>query len=337
MKRVRSADLDASAESSSTEEPAEQIRLANVIKAHHRNLQLAIADAPASEGEAVWCQATSEDTEALREYSSAMQQLATKFWDADPSSTRRYDDRLLYIAERLEDYFLGSDGEYPRLYRIPVKQERRSYHAQHGCPLPTDAEAALVADLRLRYPIGQTLRVADVGSCYNPLQGKSLRSSVRLDVTAVDLAPFPGSGVLRCDWTRLEVTAPGSPVCAADGALKSVPLNYFDAVIFCLLLSYMPLKELRLKACIRACDTLKTGGLLVIVSTRTQGSRKGDWILRWIQAIESIGFERVDKHIRFKIVGLSFRKTRAGAITEAEVAELLKQQSSLMDVIADTV
>ncbi|CCW68317.1 unnamed protein product [Phytomonas sp. Hart1] len=90
--------------------------------------------------------------------------------------------------------------------------------------------------------------------------------------------------------------------------LRAVALELFDVVFFCLLLSYLPSARLRYRACVNAYLSLKEGGLLVIVSTRTQGSRRRKWVEEWVEAISSIGFSRVHQAIREKIVVLCFSK-----------------------------
>ncbi|RNF22346.1 methyltransferase [Trypanosoma conorhini] len=85
----------------------------------------------------------------------------------------------------------------------------------------------------------------------------------------------------------------------------------FDVVFFCLMLSFLPHPRLRYRACLHAHLALKDGGLLVIVSTRTQCTRRGSWIDDWIACIEGIGFKRVHKHIMGQIVGMSFSKQAA--------------------------
>ncbi|KAG5478520.1 hypothetical protein LSCM4_04753 [Leishmania orientalis] len=93
----------------------------------------------------------------------------------------------------------------------------------------------------------------------------------------------------------------------------AVRLESFDAVFFCLLLSYIPTPRLRFLACIHAFLALKEGGLLVIVSTRTQGPRRRNWMDEWMACLVSIGFQRVQQSIREKLVGMSFAKVSPSA------------------------
>ncbi|GET88773.1 hypothetical protein, conserved [Leishmania tarentolae] len=96
-------------------------------------------------------------------------------------------------------------------------------------------------------------------------------------------------------------------------AATAVRLESYDAVYFCLLLSYIPTPRLRFLACIHAFLTLKEGGLLVIVSTRTQGPRRRNWMSEWTTCLASIGFQRVQQSIQEKLVGMSFAKVSPSA------------------------
>ncbi|KEG10614.1 hypothetical protein DQ04_03511060 [Trypanosoma grayi] len=192
------------------------------------------------------------------------------------------------------------------------------------------------------------LQVLDVGSCYGPFKGMKITNGVLrvpLAVTALDLCPYEGSDVIQGDWlaarfydveTAEDVkrddyddgSAIGGAITAGMEQLVrtsentcsdeetpekyfSVARGQFDAVLFCLMLSFLPHPRLRYRACLHAHLALKDGGLFIIVSTRTQGSRRSSWIDDWIACIEGIGFTRVHKNIMGQIVGLSFRKVTA--------------------------
>lgn len=144
-----------------------------------------------------------------------------------------------------------------------------------------------------------------------------------------------GGPVWKGDWLQLCFFTPDAPIERAgdtmslveDGRLlvhseptlsggaglrrwvvRGVALESYDAVFFCLLLSYMPNPRLRFLACLHAYLALKEGGLLVVVSTRTQGPRQGDWIVKWTASLKTIGFTRVQQQVREKIVGMTFAK-----------------------------
>lgn len=97
--------------------------------------------------------------------------------------------------------------------------------------------------------------------------------------------------------------------------------NSAHVVSFCLMLSYLPSATMRLKCCFNAFQFLKPHGLFVIVSTRTQNSRKSNWENQWISILEKIGFERFRKDIRQKIIGLCFKKRDAADFVGFETFE----------------
>lgn len=112
-------------------------------------------------------------------------------------------------------------------------------------------------------------------------------------------------------------TSPGRQPSAPT--LIAVQLASYDAVFFCLLLSYLPSPRLRYRACLHSFLSLKEGGLLVIVSTRTQGSRKGRWMQEWVACLGAMGLQRVHQQVREKLIVLSFAKN-----TRPEDAEELR-------------
>jgi hypothetical protein len=65
---------------------------------------------------------------------------------------------------------------------------------------------------------------------------------------------------------------------------------------------------MRLRCCYNALHVLRPGGLLIVISTRTQGSRHDGWEARWIAALTALGFELVRKDVRTKIVGIVVRR-----------------------------
>lgn len=172
-----------------------------------------------------------------------------------------------------------------------------------------------------------------------------------MSVESVDLHPAPHSGVHQCDWLTVSVQpspdddvdngvvleAAESPPDAPFRRAVGVRALFFDAVIFSLVLSYMPSSKMRFLACIQAHRVLKKDGLLIIVSTRTQGSRHAPWINDWEVAIETIGFQRVHKDIREKLIGLTFRKTTSLVLSDERANELLATtNASMLTITADS-
>ena len=106
---------------------------------------------------------------------------------------------------------------------------------------------------------------------------KILVNNKSFSITAVDLSPatsdvfcgdfiqIPVENDLRLDSNKTEV--------------KSLPQNYYDSVIFCLLLEYLPSPKLRLIAVQKAIEVLKPFGILIIVTPGTFCQRPDqNWI-----------------------------------------------------------
>eukprot|EP00048_Salpingoeca_helianthica_P006993 m.105179 g.105179 ORF g.105179 m.105179 type:complete len:402 (-) comp14194_c2_seq1:86-1291(-) len=135
-------------------------------------------------------------------------------------------------------------------------------------------------------PFGQ-LAVLDVGSCFNPFA-----RFPDLQVTAVDIAPAVPT-VLRCDFSSSTLCVANQHLCAAGHCESALSTQSFHAIIFCLLLSYMPSGELRLQCCLNARRALKQHGLLLIVSPDSNHVGKGAvWMKSWKACLEQIGFSR---------------------------------------------
>lgn len=69
--------------------------------------------------------------------------------------------------------------------------------------------------------------------------------------------------------------------------------DYYDVVVFSLLLSYLPCTKQRLTCCINAHRVLQLHGLLLIVSPDSSHQNKhAALMVKWKQCIEAIGFHR---------------------------------------------
>ena len=75
--------------------------------------------------------------------------------------------------------------------------------------------------------------------------------------------------------------------------IVSFPQHYFDIVVFCLLLSYLPSPHQRWMCCTKSHKLLKTNGLLIVITPDSKHqNRNVPMMKRWKAAIESIGFKR---------------------------------------------
>ena len=91
--------------------------------------------------------------------------------------------------------------------------------------------------------------------------------------------------------------------------IKYLVESSYDAVIFCLLLEYIPTPELRLKCCEKAYRLLRAGGVLVIVTPDSKHVGRNVYLYKyWQMALMSLGFMRIkyEKHEHFH--AMAFRK-----------------------------
>ena len=107
----------------------------------------------------------------------------------------------------------------------------------------------------------QVFNVLDVGSCHNPLK-KVLAKNENFKITAIDLSPATPD-VFYGDFIQVPVNS--DLVLNSQNEVQSLPQNYYDSVVFCLLLEYLPTPELRLCAVKKAIKVLKPFGILIIV------------------------------------------------------------------------
>ena len=124
----------------------------------------------------------------------------------------------------------------------------------------------------------QVFKVLDVGSCHNPLK-TILVNNKSFDITAIDLTPAT-SDVLCGELIQIPV---GNDLFLDPNKteVKCLPQNYYDSVIFCLLLEYLPSPKLRLIAVKKGIEVLKPFGILIIVTPGTLFQRPDwNWILK---------------------------------------------------------
>jgi 25S rRNA (adenine2142-N1)-methyltransferase len=130
--------------------------------------------------------------------------------------------------------------------------------------------------------------VLDVGSCFNPFGNVP-----NFETLAIDIAPADTS-VKKCDFINVNVTH-GECSVNEIGDMKSLKAQHFDAVIFCLLLEYLPVPFLRFRACEKAQKVLKpNSGLLVIVTPDSCHQARNLRVIRsWKICLSHLGFTRI--------------------------------------------
>ena len=124
-----------------------------------------------------------------------------------------------------------------------------------------------------------------MGSCYDPFS-----SLPRLRVTALDLCPAVPS-VLRGDLLSVPLT---DRTEASGGELRSLAVGSWHAVMFCLLLEYLPTPGMRYECCRRAAALLRPEGVLMVASPDSaHRTANGPLYRAWRLALATLGLVRV--------------------------------------------
>ena len=169
----------------------------------------------------------------------------------------------------------------------------------------------------------EKIQVLDVGSCFNPFGQFS-----RFKSTAIDISPADES-VMKCDFINVETS--NEKEFAEKDEVKSLPKNFYDAVIFSLLLEYLPTPRLRYKACEKARKVLKTNsGLLIIITPDSchQG-RNLNVIRSWKICLATLGFTRIYYEKREHIHCMAFLKLDQNLLGDLCVLEAKKEAEKL--------
>jgi len=282
----------------------EQRALAEDVKAVHRKLREQLLEG--AEVEEVWKKHV-QDQETLDKYSESMKLLATSYWESSGEESR-----VQWVKSQVESYFWGGGVErearkdQKRLWRSKgdtrENEESEKATSSGGCNL----EDEILGEGNGKDGERSSLRVLDVGSCYNPfgeLEG--------WQVLPVDIAPATPS-VKLCDFLSVELAAETVVVtkeCNRKTEVKSVERGGYHVVIFCLLLEYLPSSALRLQAVEKAVGALKEGGLLCIVTPDScHQARNSEQLSSWKFGLGLLGLSKVTYTKAKHFHGLVYRK-----------------------------
>lgn len=273
----------------------EQIGLSDFIKQVHKNLRFEFKQY----GEEAWQQHLEND-EKLESYSEAMSKLSTH-WNQNSAKT---ENRITWTVNECLEYFDS------RIFTIRKKEEsilnvalNENLHIPEAVPLYQ----------RIRDDsCDKKLRLLDVGSCFNPFQSHA----DSFDVTAIDIAPMKGSGVLRMDFLKPNITDTEElKIC--HNRLRNLPRNYFDVVVFSLLLEYLPSPKQRIKCCKTAYDVLDNEGILTIITPDSKHVGSNAKLMKnWRYTLALLGFNRIKFEKLQHVTCMVFRKAIHQIITE---------------------
>ena len=241
-----------------------------------------------------------QDKDGLKQYSEAMEKLATGPWAEQGSG------RITWCVEVCDEYFSVGGA----LVKMIGKDLRR---IGHDMPTLVPIELLPNSDADIERTVYEAFgarkwRLLDVGSCYNPFSRFD-----KFEVTAIDITPAH-STVLTCDFlsvTISELSMKSKREVKEGNDLHHIKAGSFDIVVFSLLLSYFPSTHQRLQCCINAHKALCLHGILLIITPdSSHQNRHAGMTKSWKQCIEVLGFHRwkyvKDTHLHC----MAFRKTR---------------------------
>lgn len=275
----------------------------DAVQLHHAALRDAVQEEQSAAEQ--WNRATT-DERALQRYGEAALDVTRRQW------ARRGID---WCAHTAREHFHGDGGT-----RRARKFAARAHFEATGERLPDEAASRLSSALHAAKEArkAEPIRLLDVGAC-----GHLFGEDDSIICTALDLCP-QDERTYRGDFLKLRVTPHGTPPvvsgtheeAACAGMLQSLPGRSFDAVVFSLVFSYLPLATQRAKMVAQARRLLHAGtpdgtppaemapaGLLLLVDTHSSmgspsgvlDASRGAVQHLWVQAIESLGFELVTR------------------------------------------
>ncbi|OXU29011.1 hypothetical protein TSAR_005139 [Trichomalopsis sarcophagae] len=263
-------------------------QLANFIKEIHTQLRI---DSEKYGAEETWKTHITQN-DKLNHYAESMYQLATEHWvEKSKTSAPLTYCRVEWIKHQCKEYFFNGGMK---------KFDDKEVHL-----LNKDTEELNKIDYstKIKTTIDSKINVLDVGSCYNPFSSEHLFS-----VTAIDIAPY-SKDVTKCDFLNLNV-GNAKIFLESEQALIELPKNSFDAVIFSLLLEYIPSPEQRFLCCQKAYDLLKNGGVLIIATPDSKHMGANTKVINtsWKVVLAKLGFMRIQYEKLPHIHCLVFRK-----------------------------
>lgn len=259
---------------------AEHMKLSTLIKSVHSDLRL---KSQAIGFQKAWNDHCKNDN-LLKEYSDAMRTLATNHWQNNFTEKSKAFCRVEWIHKYSLYYFFDNEGISEKL-----RQRQRELEIAEKIDIQID----------LAFPCSNRFfKLLDVGSCYNPFSVYDI-----FEVTAIDIAPASPK-VDKMDFLKSVI---GSKL---DVNANELPKNYFDIVVFSLLLEYIPCPDLRFECCVKAIELLKPEGLLFIITPDSKHVGANAQLMKsWRHMLAEIGFSRIKYEKLPHIHCIVFRKS----------------------------
>ncbi|XP_048739838.2 S-adenosylmethionine sensor upstream of mTORC1-like isoform X1 [Ostrea edulis] len=302
-----------------SEDTEEKKKLASFVKSVHKDLRKKFKTGEKDIHD-IWKEHC-KNTDNLRDYSEAMQKLATVHWGDQQS------ERIQWCRNTVVEYFSGG-GQKKCIEKDCKRLQRQTTVAE----FPPDRSDILKAQsTTCRLDISEHLHIApsvpekplvlDVGSCYNPFKEVS-----EFEVIGIDLYPAT-EDVYQCDFLTLEIhddEKNTEVIHSLSSPITRLPSCGFNVIIFCLLLEYFPSRHQRWKCCTQAHKLLAPHGLLIIISPDSHKQHRNSSMIRnWTAAITSLGFSKWKYEKLQHIHCIVFRKTKLECSAKDEMADLM--------------
>jgi 25S rRNA (adenine2142-N1)-methyltransferase len=263
----------------------EHLKLSTTIKSIHKNLRTLSSQIGAEEA---WREHL-KDEETLKIYAYSMRALAEEHWKNSHS-----DDRIQWSISYCDKYF-----QHDQIDRWVQKDLRTiEMMKKHGIEVKQLSYEMLSLD--------EKLDVLDVGS-----SGNFFKNCQKLNVLPIDISPSHES-VHVCDFLSVAIE---NQMRINERKVETLPKNHFHVVIFCLLLEYLPSSTQRIKCCEKAYETLRTNGILIIITPDSNHEMKNSkQIKNWRWTLAKIGFQRIKLEKLTNLTCMAFRKNIAKEI-----------------------
>lgn len=279
----------------------EHLKLSHEIKTVHKHLR----DKTKKYGaKCAWLDHLKSKTK-LKSYATAMMELATNHWEPNDQKATTQNSRRSPQQQQRSRIMWSVD--YCREYFQQTKTITALRDREVRLLNELKAETATIEMKFEQRMAEEKIKLLDVGSCYNPFS-----KFEQFEVTAIDIAPATDA-VIECDFLNVDIDEGGSEAGISfvnnDNKLTSLRANTYDAVVFSLLLEYMPASEQRICCCEKAYRLLKTEGILIIITPDSKHVGANAKLMKtWRYALALMGFSRVKYEKLEHITCMVFRK-----------------------------
>lgn len=275
----------------------QHLEFSDFIKAVHKSLR--VEAKKLGDPDLAW-QKHLEKVDVLEKYAESMQTLSEKYWENNKDTSQ---NRISWTTTSCLNYF------NTELMNHRLKEERilQKDFIENVVQLHRP-----IACYRRQQISDSKLRLLDVGSCFNPFE-----KFTEFDVTAIDIAPSKHSGVYQTDFLTVRINDTDSKFQICHNRLTNLPRNYFDCVVFSLLLEYLPTSEQRLICIGKAYEVLDNEGILVIITPDSKHVGANAKLMKnWRYTLALHGFNRIKFEKLEHVTCMVFRKAIHPIVTK---------------------